>query len=63
MSKKQTTAPSSKVSLLDARSANEFAERGHTPTALNANRTESEVAGSSALKSEAEMRKLLKVPA
>ena len=55
---KQTTAPSSKVSLLDVRSANEFADRGHIPTALNANWTESQLAGSSALKSEAEMRKL-----
>jgi thiosulfate/3-mercaptopyruvate sulfurtransferase len=55
---KQTTAPSAKVSLLDVRTANEYADRGHIPTALNANWTESQLTGSSALKSEAEMRKL-----
>ncbi len=55
---KQTTTPSAKVSLLDVRTANEFADRGHIPTALNANWTESQITGSSALKSEAEIRKL-----
>jgi thiosulfate/3-mercaptopyruvate sulfurtransferase len=55
---KQSTAPSAKVSLLDVRTANEFADRGHIPTALNANWTESQLTGSSALKSEAELRKL-----
>jgi thiosulfate/3-mercaptopyruvate sulfurtransferase len=55
---KQTTAPSAKVSLLDVRTANEFADRGHIPTALNANWTDSQLTGTSALKSEAEMRKL-----
>ncbi|MEO5926973.1 MAG: sulfurtransferase [Bryobacteraceae bacterium] len=55
---KQTTAPSAKVSLLDVRTANEYADRGHIPTALNANWTESQLTGSSALKSEGDLRKL-----
>jgi len=55
---KQASAPSAKVSLLDVRSANEYADRGHIPTSLNANWTESQLAGSSALKSEGDLRKL-----
>ncbi len=55
---KQTTAPSVKVSLLDVRSANEYADRGHIPTSLNANWTDSQQTGGSALKSEADLRKI-----
>lgn len=55
---KQTAAPSSKVSLLDVRSSNEFADKGHIPTALNANWTDSQLAGGSALKSETDLRKM-----
>jgi thiosulfate/3-mercaptopyruvate sulfurtransferase len=55
---KQAAAPSAKMSLLDVRSANEYADRGHIPTALNANWTESQQAGGSALKSEADLRKM-----
>jgi thiosulfate/3-mercaptopyruvate sulfurtransferase len=55
---KQTTEPSSKLSLLDVRSSAEFTERGHIPTALNANWTESQLTGSSVLKSEDALRKL-----
>lgn len=55
---KQTAAPSAKVSLLDVRTANEFADRGHIPTALNANWTDSQLTGGSALKSEADLRKI-----
>jgi thiosulfate/3-mercaptopyruvate sulfurtransferase len=55
---KQTQNPSAKVSLLDVRSAPEFTDRGHIPTALNANWTDSQLAGSSALKSEADLRKM-----
>jgi thiosulfate/3-mercaptopyruvate sulfurtransferase len=56
---KQSPTPSAGVSLLDVRAANEFAERGHIPGALNANWTDSQVGGSTALKSEADLRKQL----
>ena len=55
---KQTAAPSAKLTLLDVRSANEYADRGHIPTSLNANWTESQLTGTSALKSEADLRQL-----
>jgi thiosulfate/3-mercaptopyruvate sulfurtransferase len=55
---KQAAAPSAKVNLLDVRSAPEFKDRGHIPTSLNANWTESQLTGSSVLKSEDALRKL-----
>lgn len=55
---KQSTAPSAKMSLLDVRSAPEFTERGHIPTSINANWTESQITGGSVLKSEDALRKL-----
>jgi thiosulfate/3-mercaptopyruvate sulfurtransferase len=55
---KQTAAPSAKISLLDVRSSAEFTDRGHIPTALNANWTESQLTGSSVLKSEDALRQL-----
>ena len=58
---RQTASPSPKVSLLDVRAANEYADRGHIPTALNANWTDSQVAGSMALKSEVDLRKLFEL--
>jgi thiosulfate/3-mercaptopyruvate sulfurtransferase len=55
---KQSTAPAANMTLLDVRSAKEFTEGGHIASSLNANWTETQVAGSSVLKSEDAMRKL-----
>lgn len=55
---KQTAAPSAKMTLLDVRSAPEFTDRGHIPKSLNANWTDSQLTGSSVLKSEDALRKL-----
>jgi thiosulfate/3-mercaptopyruvate sulfurtransferase len=54
---KQAAAPSTGMTLLDVRSSTEFSERGHIPTALNSNWTES-LNGTMNMKSEAELRKL-----
>lgn len=55
---KQAAAPAAGMTLLDVRSAKEFTEGGHIPSSLNANWTETQVAGSSVLKSEDAMRSL-----
>lgn len=55
---KQAASPAANMSLLDVRSAKEFTEGGHIATSLNANWTETQVAGSSVLKSEDAMRNL-----
>lgn len=54
---KQSTAPSPKLSLLDVRSAPEFTDRGHIPSALNANWNDN-LTGGSVLKSEDALRQL-----
>lgn len=55
---KQAAAPAQGMTLLDVRSAREFAEGGHIPNSLNAAWGDSLVSGSSVLQSEDALRKL-----
>jgi thiosulfate/3-mercaptopyruvate sulfurtransferase len=53
---KQSTTPTASTTLLDVRARADYADRGHIPTALNANWTDSQQAGTTMLKSETELR-------
>ena len=55
---KQSAAPAANMTLLDVRSAKEFTEGGHIASSLNANWTDTQVTGTSVLKSEDAMRNL-----